>query len=283
MDPNSVDFVIYHNDSDGMGARYAAQKLLGNRAEYLAADHGDPAPNVTGKHVVILDFSYNLETTKEMIKQAEDLLVIDHHQTALINLSELSKNTKIDLKNSGCILAWNFFHPGKEIPKFLKYIEDRDLWKWELPYSKEFSKAFDMVPFEYEQYDKFTEDSVFDDAVQRGGYILAYSRTVLAKFVEQADDRQLKGHHVKVVNSSHLISEIGNHLSMDCDFAVVWYFDHKNKENIVSLRAFHDDIDVSEIAKSFGGGGHRKASGFRFKGDIEKLFNKKKTNGKVVS
>jgi len=276
MNPSDVDFVIYHEDSDGFGAAYAAQKLLGNRAEYLAANHGDPAPDVTGKTVVILDFSYDLETTKKMISQSEELLVIDHHQSALINLAELSKNTKIDLSHSGCVLAWNFFHPGKEIPKFLLYVEDRDLWKWELPYSKEFAKAFDMVPFEYDEFDKFCDDSVFDDAVKRGSYILAYSRTVLNKIVDQAEDRYLKGHHVKVVNSSHLVSEIGNQLSMDCDLALIWYFDHKTKESVVSLRSHYPEVDVSEVAKQYGGGGHRSSAGFRYKGSIERIFSKKK-------
>jgi hypothetical protein len=63
---------------------------------------------------------------------------------------------------------------------------DRDLWKWELPYSKEFSAAFDMVPFEFEEFEKFEDDSVFDDAVKRGSYILAYSKTVVKKVCDKA-------------------------------------------------------------------------------------------------
>ena len=57
------------------------------------------------------------------------------------------------MSKSGATLAWEFFHPGKEAPKFIQYITDRDLWKWELPYSKEFSAAFDMVPFEFEEFE----------------------------------------------------------------------------------------------------------------------------------
>jgi oligoribonuclease NrnB/cAMP/cGMP phosphodiesterase (DHH superfamily) len=277
MDPNNVNVVIYHGGcSDGMGARYAAQKLLGNRAEYYPSVHGEPPPDVKDKVVVILDYSYDLETTKKLITDAQDLLIIDHHQSALIELSELSKYTRFDMKHSGAILAWNFFHPGKEPPKFLQYIEDRDLWKWELPYSREFSKAFDMVPFEFEEFDKFCDDSVFDDAVKRGSYILAYSRTVLNKMIDMADDRIMKGHHIKVINSCHLMSELGNQLSMEADFALIWYYDPKEMINKVSLRGFHEDVDVSEIAKQYGGGGHPKAAGFSYKGSIEKLFSKKK-------
>jgi phosphoesterase RecJ-like protein len=35
-----------------------------------------------------------------------------------------------------------------------------------------------------------------------------------------------------------------------------------------SLRTTHDDVDVSAIAASFGGGGHKKASGFSIKGRL---------------
>lgn len=36
-----------------------------------------------------------------------------------------------------------------------------------------------------------------------------------------------------------------------------------------SLRTRRDDIDVAEIAKSLGGGGHKKASGYSFKGHVK--------------
>jgi oligoribonuclease NrnB/cAMP/cGMP phosphodiesterase (DHH superfamily) len=275
VEPSSVDYVIYHADcTDGFGAAFSAWKLLGNKAEYYAAKHSEPPPDITGKVVAILDFSYNNATTKEMIEIAKDLIIIDHHKSAVVELHDIS-NTHFDMTHSGARLAWDFFHPGKDAPKFIDYIEDRDLWKWELPYSKEFSAAFDMVPFEFEEFEKFEDDSVFDDAVKRGSYVLAYSKTVVKKVCEKAEHRKFEGNDVMVVNSSHWMSEIGSKLSPDCDFAVIWYYDHTSRNIKVSLRAFHDDADVSEVAKRFGGGGHRKAAGFTLPGDcnIEEIFD----------
>jgi oligoribonuclease NrnB/cAMP/cGMP phosphodiesterase (DHH superfamily) len=268
IEPNSVNCVIYHaNCTDGFGAAYSAWKLLGNRTEYYACKHGTPPPDVKGKNVVVLDFSFNNATTKKMIEEANSLLVIDHHKSAMVELHDIS-NTHFDMTKSGAMLAWEWFHPGKEPPKFIKYIQDRDLWKWELDYSKEFSAAFDMVPFEFEEFEKFEDDSVFDDAVKRGSYILAYSKTVIKKVCEKAVARKYKGMKVIVVNSSHWMSEIGARLAPDCDFAVIWYYDHEDRINKVSLRAFHDTVDVSEIAKRFGGGGHKKAAGFQISGEL---------------
>ena len=278
-DPSSVNLVIYHaNCTDGFGAAYSAWKLLGNRAEYYACKHGTAPPDVKGKNVVILDFSFDNATTKKMIEDADTLTVIDHHKSAVVELHDIS-NAIFDMAHSGTVLAWNFFHPGKEPPKFLTYIEDRDLWKWELPYSKEFSAAFDMIPFEFEEFEKFEDDSVFDDAVKRGSYILAYSKTVVKKVCEKAIARKMNGKDVLVVNASHWMSEIGARLAPDCDFAMIWFWDHEAEHTKVSLRAFHEAVDVSEIAKQFGGGGHKKAAGFQLPKNkhVEDLFDKQKT------
>ena len=275
VEPSSVNCVIYHADcTDGFGAAYSAWKSLGNRAEYHACKHGTVPPDVTGKVVVILDFSFDNATTKKMIEDADGLIVIDHHKSAMVELHDIS-NCHFDMTHSGARLAWDFFHPGKEPPKFINYIEDRDLWKWELPYSKEFAAAFDMVPFEFEEFEKFEDDSVFDDAVKRGSYVLAYSKTVVKKVCEKASARKFEGMDVLVVNASHWMSEIGARLSPDCDFAVIWFYDHEDRIIKVSLRAFHEHVDVSEISKKFGGGGHKKAAGFTLPGDalVDDIFD----------
>ena len=79
-----------------------------------------------------------------------------------------------------------------------------------------------------------------------------------------------------VVNSSHWMSEIGAKLAPDCDFALIWFYDHNDSMIKVSMRAFHDHVDVSEIAKKFKGGGHKKAAGFSLQGKviIDDIFDK---------
>lgn len=276
LEPSSVDLIIYHkNCTDGFGAAYAAWKLLGDRAEYHAAKYGDLPPDVIGKNVLVVDFSYDNATTKRLIKEAKGLLVLDHHKSAMVELHDVSC-THFDMNHSGAMLAWKFFHPGKEPPRMIRHIEDRDLWKWEIPYSREFAAAFDMVPFDFEEFDKYLDDSAVDSAQERGAYILSYSKTVISKIVKNASPRKLDGKDVLVVNSPHWMSEIGAALSLKCDFALIWYYDHESRQVKVSLRAHHDDADVSEIAKRFGGGGHRKAAGFSLLRDvgIESIFDR---------
>ena len=58
------------------------------------------------------------------------------------------------------------------------------------------------------------------------------------------------------------------------DIAVVWYYDGTDSSFQVSLRTFHPNApDVSVVAKKYGGGGHVRASGLKWRGaTIESLF-----------
>ena len=105
---------------------------------------------------------------------------------------------------------------------------------------------------------------------------MAYSKTVVKKVCEKASLRKFDGMDVLVVNASHWMSEIGARLAPDCDFAMIWYWDHEQQHTKVSLRAFHETVDVSEISKKFGGCGHKKAAGFQLpkKKHVEDIFDK---------
>lgn len=280
MDSSAIDCVIYHADcSDGFGAAWAAWKVLGNRAEYHAARHGQGPPDVKGKNVIILDFAYDKKTTKQMMKDASSLVMRDHHKSAMIALEGVAKPDWFQLDHSGCILSWEFFHPGVPAPRFLKFIENRDMgWKPYMEFSREFSTAFDMTPFEFRAYDQMLNASYVDATITRGANIIPYADTVIEKACRQAVRKKLRGYDVLVANASHWISEIGTKLAPDCDFAVIWFWNHTEKHAKVSLRSFHPNVDCGTIAKRFGGGGHAEIAGFEHAGNIEDIFSDDETD-----
>lgn len=276
MDLSLIDLVVFHADcSDGFGAAWAAWKALGNRAMYFPAHHGKGPPDVSGKNVIVLDFAYDKKTTKQLMKQAQSFVMRDHHKSAMINLEGVAKPDWFQLDHSGCILSWEFFHPGVAAPRFLRFIENRDMgWKPYMEYSREFSTAFDMIPMEFRAYDQMLNASYVDDCIKRGSHIIPYADTVIEKACKTAVRRTLRGHDVLIVNTSHWISEIGTKLAPDCDFALIWFWNHAEKYAKVSLRSFHPDIDCGTIAKRFGGGGHADIAGFEYSGNIEDIFGK---------
>ena len=234
---------------------------MGDNVDYHAVHHSAPPPAVEGKTVAILDFAYDLSTMRILSSTCKDVMVIDHHKTNQQDLKEFP-NAIFDMNRSGAGMAWDFFHPSTPRPPLIDYIEDRDLWKWSLPKSKEFSAGLTLVPHDFKEYQKLEDKTCFDEIMRKGELILEHSETCIKQVCKSATFRKFKGFHIAMVNTSRWMSEVGNMLAEKSDFAFVWYYDHKRKHVKVSLRSCGMNADVSTIAQTFGGGGHYNAAGF---------------------
>ena len=91
--------------------------------------------------------------------------------------------------------------------------------------------------------------------------------TVCFEIVKKAKKIKIGKIKTLAVNSSILISEIGDALIKKLPpIAVIW-FKAGNKKR-ASLRS-NGEIDVSKIAEKYGGGGHKCAAGFAIEsGDL---------------
>jgi oligoribonuclease NrnB/cAMP/cGMP phosphodiesterase (DHH superfamily) len=255
---------------------------LGSRAEYLPSQHYYPTPDVAGKHVAIVDFSFKRPVLLEMMRSAKSLIVIDHHKTAAADLEGLDANTVFDMDKSGAVLSWEWFHPGTAVPRLLQFVQDRDIWTWRLPGARAFLAGLDSVPMTFEAWDAFADPATAAEreatAIADGTAITRALGMQIDAAVKNAALRTLGGEPVWVVNASANVSDVGNVLAKreDGRFALVFTYDLERKCYKCSLRAFHDGVDVSEVAGRYGGGGHAKASGFTFapaSGCIEELFD----------
>jgi len=61
------------------------------------------------------------------------------------------------------------FPSGISVPLFLKYIEDKDLWKFSLPFSKEVSRWFAGLPSDFNVWDRAVAD--FENEKIRNSFI----------------------------------------------------------------------------------------------------------------
>jgi oligoribonuclease NrnB/cAMP/cGMP phosphodiesterase (DHH superfamily) len=258
---------IYHGDCpDGFGAAYAVWKRFGDSVEYYPATHGDPPPDVTGREVIMVDFSYKRPVLLKMLEQCESMTILDHHKTAKADLADLidPKLTVVfDMDRSGAVITWEYYHQGKEIPQLLYNIQDRDLWQWKLPFSREVLTALDTHPMRFDVWDGLS----VKELASVGSHMLVYYRSILDNMKDRADLMQLDGYVVPVINAPYfLASDLGNILAKGHPFAVIYSIDARGVR--YSLRSAPDGIDVSEIAKSHGGGGHFHAAGFETKTPI---------------
>lgn len=266
-------YVLYHkNCYDGFGAAYAAWKKFGNSAKYIPVSYGEPFPREfcedLGSTVYILDFSYPKE---EMLYWADfyELIVLDHHKTAQANFQDLRHpNIKalFDMEKSGARLAWEYFHTvggvvGGDVPDLILHIEDRDLWRFKLDRSKEIHKALVSYPMDFKLWDSFDVEKLKVEGVAlERMYNQLVDNICASSWIGNIGDDL-----VPMVNTSIAWSEVGDALKKKYpDAKYVASFTEFEKEVMWSLRS-REDFDCSEVAKKFGGGGHRQAAGFKSK------------------
>lgn len=261
--------ILYHGGgcSDGFCAAWVAS-LKYPDAEFVAVNYGEPSPEVAGREVVILDFSYRRDVILAMAKSAKSITVRDHHATAEKELANLppvgNLDVVFDMNKSGAMLAWELFYPGEKPPLIVEYVQDRDLWRHELEHSREVNAALRSYPFDFVRWSVLADriDVRFYRFVEEGVAILRAESQVVYNHVKNATLVEIAGYKVPCVNATTLISEICGKLAEGMPFGCS-YFDKAGVGTVYSLRSREGGIDVSEIAKQFGGGGHRCSSGFQ--------------------
>lgn len=257
--------IIYHkNCADGFTAAWVAHRALG-RGELHAANYDDPPPDVCGRDVVIVDFSYARDILLGMKAQADSLLVLDHHKTAQDALAGLDFCV-FDMAECGASLTWKHYRPGESLPPLVRYIKDRDLWLWDEFRSREISAYIGSLDFGLAAWDSLNIDlfgrDTLDVCVAAGEAILRYQRREVLRMAKDASEILFHGVRIAVANAPVLISETGDYLvgTVRSGAAGLWHI--KGDTAYWSLRS-DGRVDVADLARWHGGGGHPKAAGFK--------------------
>jgi oligoribonuclease NrnB/cAMP/cGMP phosphodiesterase (DHH superfamily) len=287
--------VIYHKGCvDGFTAAWACYKGFQDKTpvgfesfDYLPASYGDIPPDVTGKRVFVVDFSYTREQLIAMNEQAESLVVLDHHKSARERLEGLDY-CHFDMDRSGASMAWDFFFGGKEDrPWIVNYVQDRDLWRFELPHSREVNAYLQIQEQTFENWDSLNDLISVFRAAEFGSIALKTQKNYVETTASQdAHMVRFAGHIVPCINASYWCgSELLELLAKTpvapkpgmtwCEaleregvvqppFAIGWHviasggYVYQLRSRKQSGQAF----DVSALAEMHGGGGHREAAGF---------------------
>lgn len=265
---------IYHgNCADGYTAAWAVREHFRNAEKHLEVHPGffsdidlGILPDVDDKHVVLVDFSYPRKVIEDIRDRAASVLILDHHKTAQADLEGIKGVQSVfDMDRSGARIAWDFYHPGKVPPQMLLAVEDRDLWRFALRKTREIQanifsyeydfKAWDwMMKLEGAALEKFAVDG---EAIERKHFkdIRELIKVMKRRMV-------IGGYDVPAANLPYtLTSDAANIMAKGEPFAACYY--DTADLRIFGLRSQEDGIDVGEIAKLYGGGGHKHASGFR--------------------
>lgn len=279
--------IVYYHDScaDGFGAAFAAWLKLGDAAEYVPVQYGrEPClDGLDGVDIYILDFSFPLPVMHKMFEIANKVVWLDHHKTAfeamgksideVYRVHDRDQDVILDNNKSGALLAWEYFHPEKEMSELILNIDDRDRWQFKRTLSKA-THAGLMAnrPWKFEQWKGFTNlvhNNALGGLVQEGQILLKQQAADVASSAKHAKECVLYipdgliGRRGLAVNCASNISEVGHALANQSGtYGLVWWYSPHEQAAVCSLRS-NGDYDVSAIAKQFGGGGHKNAAGFK--------------------
>ena len=254
--------VIYHGGCpDGFAAAYAVWKKLTNNCEYIPGFFGQPLPVLpSDARVLVLDFSFSRDAALALAGKVYEIKLLDHHVTAAENLQGIPW-CEFDLEHSGAYLAWKYMH-GEPVPELIKYVEDRDLWRFQLPYSREVAAALGSYKRDFVVWEGISQMGM-DKLKLDGGVILRFQAQKVEEMVANARWMDFDGYRVPVANASVFFSEVGDRLCQihpDVPFSI-YYYDRADGKRQWGLRS-PGRFDVSALAKDHGGGGHPGAAGF---------------------
>lgn len=260
---------IYHkNCADGFGAAYSIWIKHKDEFEYFAADYKDKIlPDVFDRNVYMVDFSYKRPVIENMLQSANSITILDHHDSAEKELAELFSSGKIngifDMDRSGAMITWQYFNPELPVPRIIEHIQDRDLWQFKLPNTREIQSSVFSMEYNFEVWDKLfqtdinaliMEGTAIDRKHLKDVHELLKGCTHFAKF---------EGYLVPCCNIPYIYSsEAGNIMSENYPFAFCYtYYNNIVKLSLRSHFPKENTVNVADLAVKYGGGGHVRASG----------------------
>ena len=259
---------------DGLGAAWSVRHHWGDDAEYRPRGHDDTVDldDLDGCQVVYVDFAPPNDELIELAETAAQVIVLDHHLSAQDRIESdpavenaiagRGHQIVLDLSHSGAVLTWNYFSPDQPAPAMLSYVEDQDLWSWALPRSREVNAAIGSYPLDFVTWDALIERDTADLAAE-GTALVRANDTLVQRALHASSRVLLDGEWFEAVNATTNRSLIGHELAKREAFGHQWGCVYQITGTRVSVTLYSiGELDVSQIATGFGGGGHRNAAGF---------------------
>ena len=297
--------IVYHDHChDGVTAAWAASRRFPD-ASFYAASYATPVDvaRFGGKHVLVVDFCWPRQITQELLSGAhpvKSLTVLDHHVTSFHDvlrpvskwLEEAPANVvdrlyfTYDVNRSGAGITWDVLFAGRRAGvktnrhPVIDLVEDRDLWRFTHTDTRAFHAYADTLPLDIVSRSKLADiGRVADGVIEAGRAILRYQEALVEDIARHATITNFRVTHdqaevfyevpVIVLPSTKVVSEVLGKLAPGFPFAagIIDVTPTAADAHVasVSLRSAPDALNVGDIAKTFGGGGHAHASAFTIK------------------
>lgn len=280
--------VIHHSsDYDGLFCREIARKFLPD-AKLIGWDYGDPLIQVPDGQIYILDLAPNCFEMLREETMRERVIWIDHHKSAIEFFPKDIPGYRID-GVAACRLAWQWFtlhdklfHPiptdvqfkNHEVsePLAVRLAGEYDVWN-------NLEDSHFAFQFGLDSQENLYWGELLNPMLEVHGYvekIIDDGRAAMRCYAKRDADvmrtrsflTDFMGLKFLCLNTARCnsntfaardIPETGH------DALLAFYWTGNDFSVSLYHSAHRKELDLSEIAVKFGGGGHRGACGFRTK------------------
>lgn len=296
--------IIYHKHcTDGLVSGILAHNYAVAKGaieiECYATNYNEGIPDIefTGKKVIIVDFAYNIEDLNTICDKAASVMQFDHHETAVecypADLQELYHSGRIAVvelserleayfskNHSGASLIEDVLKLNQDGQKYdvVKYVADRDLWKFEygekskivhlgLGVSRD-NGSLELPGFTHNPSHIRLMDSEYYEEL--GAPLRDKELALCEEVSKQATLYSFLGYTMAVFNCPGSLSSEASDFTMnntDADIVLTWFtLSNTGREGApvkVSVRSSDNAKGVAKTIATqyFNGGGHPNASG----------------------
>jgi len=279
-------FAILHNDMDAAAAGGVILKRFGDNSKVviILTNYGRSIPYErieAGCNVVIADFSIPATDFKMLLDRGCNIAWLDHHKQNYQSIEEELKTMGIldkikgirDDSRCGALLCWDFFFPGKEVPRALKLVDDYDRWQFTETDTRAFFFGIDL--FDTRPNTK-QGAAIWEDLLSTSSRRLS-SILQLGRPIEEYQVRRDKVWAHDLAFSTEVNGK--QILAANTRQSVSWFFDSVEDRSIYdglmmyawtsdvgkyrySVYATTEEKPVIDIALAYNGGGHAGAAGW---------------------
>jgi uncharacterized protein len=293
--------LLSHNDLDGVGCGILAKLAFGDqvKVKYNSVSGLDREVEWFLENedketfLIITDLSVNQKNEKKLesfFQAGGKVQFLDHHKTSL-HFNEYDWAHVIVEDDEGrltsatslfyeYLVAQQLIQSSTGLGEFVELVRQYDTWEWEKNNNQQAQRLnalFYLVSIEEFEESminrlKSSDTFKFDEFETK---ILDMEENKIDRYIRRKRrelvQTQIGDYFAGIVYAESYHSELGNELGKDyphLDYIAIVNIGGKR----LGFRTIHDDVDVSEVAGHFGGGGHAKASGCSLTEEAYKQF-----------
>lgn len=287
------DICIYHNVApnfacpDGLASAYVVWRKfrdINPDLKFIGMTYEEVLEvDLFCKNVLVVDFSFPLETLENLRREAQNFLVIDHHKSFADLLKKKSysfDNLIFDQNECGASLTWKTLFPGEPVPIWLDYIKDNDLFNLELPDSESFNYGCAKLRRSFDLFEMLHEESVsgnwffmMEILKEKAAPSIEKHRITIDKILSSKKKFEMWG-SIPVLrltkSDASLKSRVANVACKKylAPFTVLFI----NGDSRVRVKTANKDIDLLEVFEAFNPTGHTGTCGFELGERSEESF-----------